>query len=221
MSKIKVLDSLVASRIAAGEVIDRPAAIARELLDNAIDASPTEITVDVMGGGIEYLSVSDNGCGIDKDDLPLTVKPHATSKISTLDDLYHLSTMGFRGEALYSIAAVSTLTVSSSGWTYTSDNTTDGILTKGGCESGCTVTSQNLFAQLPARRAFLKRDQSEAQLIRNTFLSKAMPFYDIHFRYIQNGALKIDLPVRKTLQDRVLDILTIDERLIRDRKSVV
>ncbi|MGN0906277.1 MAG: DNA mismatch repair endonuclease MutL, partial [Bullifex sp.] len=82
-------------------------------------------------------------------------------------------------------------------------------------ESGCTVTSRNLFDQLPARRAFLKRDQSEAQLIRSTFLSKAMPFYQIHFRYIQNGVLKIDLPVRKTLQDRVMDILTADERIIR------
>ncbi|MGN0907513.1 MAG: ATP-binding protein, partial [Bullifex sp.] len=121
MSKIRILDSLVASRIAAGEVIDRPAAIARELIDNAIDAHPTEITVECKGGGVEYLSVTDNGNGIDKDDLPLTVKPHATSKISSLDDLYHLSTMGFRGEALYSIAAVSTPTISSSGWTYTCD----------------------------------------------------------------------------------------------------
>ena len=215
MAQIRVLDSLVASRIAAGEVIDRPAAIARELIDNAIDAGPTEITVDVRGGGSEYLSVSDNGSGIRKEDLPLTVKPHATSKIATLDDLYHLSTMGFRGEALYSIAAVSTLSISSGGWTYTCDNSTEGTLTKGGTERGTVVTSQNLFAQLPARRAFLKRDQSEAQLIRNTFLSKAMPFYQIHFRYYANGALKIDLPVRKTLRDRVLDIMTIDERLIR------
>ena len=160
MAKIKVLDRLVAARIAAGEVIDRPAAIARELIDNSIDAKASEISVDVRGGGIESLSVIDNGCGIDKEDLPLTTQPHATSKISMIDDLYHLNTMGFRGEALYSISSVSKLSISSNGWTYTTDGSIDGELSKGGCEKGTRITSENLFGALPVRRSFLKRDSS-------------------------------------------------------------
>lgn len=215
MSKIKVLDRIVAARIAAGEVIDRPAAIARELIDNSIDAKATEISIDVRGGGIESLSVIDNGCGIEKDDLPLTTQPHATSKISDLDDLYHLNTMGFRGEALYSISSVSKLTISSNGWTYVANCTTDGELTKGGCEKGTRITSEDLFKSLPVRRSFLKRESSEAQLIKNTFISKAMAFENIHFKYYQDGALKIDLPNRNTLKDRVLDILTLDQKLLR------
>ena len=215
MAKIKVLDRLVAARIAAGEVIDRPAAIARELIDNSIDAKASEISVDVRGGGIESLSVIDDGCGIEKDDLPLTTQPHATSKISQLDDLYHLNTMGFRGEALYSISSVSKLSISSNGWTYTADCTTDGELTKGGCERGTRITSEELFKNLPVRRSFLKREASEAQLIKNTFISKAMAFENIHFKYYQDGALKLDLPKRNTLMDRVLDILTIDQKLMR------
>lgn len=215
MAKIKVLDRLVAARIAAGEVIDRPAAIARELIDNSIDAKASEISVDVRGGGIESLSVIDNGCGIDKEDLPLTTQPHATSKISMIDDLYHLNTMGFRGEALYSISSVSKLSISSNGWTYTTDGSIDGELSKGGCEKGTRITSENLFGALPVRRSFLKRDSSEAQLIKNTFISKAMAFEAIHFKYYQDGALKVDLPIRNTLKDRVLDILTLDSKLNR------
>ncbi len=113
MSRINTLDPIVAARIAAGEVIDRPQAIARELIDNAIDAGADDITLTIEGGGITLLSVADNGEGIEKEDLPLTVQRHATSKIKTLEDLYHIRSLGFRGEALYSISAVSKLTIAS------------------------------------------------------------------------------------------------------------
>ena len=113
MGIIKCLDNLVAQRIAAGEVIDRPNSVVRELVDNSIDAGSTEITLYLEGGGIDKIKIVDNGSGIAKEDLPLSIKRHATSKISTLDDLYHLKSLGFRGEALYSIAAVSRLTIAS------------------------------------------------------------------------------------------------------------
>ncbi len=220
MGKINTLDPVVAARIAAGEVIDRPQSLARELIDNAIDAGADDITLSLEGGGIDLLRVSDNGSGIEKEDLPLTVKRHATSKISTVDDLYHLSSMGFRGEALYSIASVAELVIASSyqgapAWTFTVDNGVEKGLTKGGPDAGTTVTVRNLFEDIPARRSFLKRPSSEATLCRNVLLQKAMAFPSIHFRYRQDGALKLDLPPAKSLFDRVMDILTLDEKLPR------
>lgn len=220
MGKINTLDPVVAARIAAGEVIDRPQSLARELIDNALDAHATEITLSVEGGGIDRLRVIDNGSGIEKEDLPLTIKRHATSKISTIDDLYHLSSMGFRGEALYSISSVSKLTIASAcngedAWTFSIDNGEGETLKKGGPDQGTTVTVEGLFEAIPARRSFLKRAQAEATLCRNTLLQKAMAFPEIHFRYRQDGALKIDLPAQKRLFDRVLDILTLDEKLPR------
>ena len=114
MPQIRRLDSRLSARIAAGEVIERPQSVVRELLDNAVDAGAKEITLSIRGGGIDEILVSDDGGGIMKDDLPLAVTQYATSKIATLDDLYHLHTMGFRGEALHSISAVSRLTIASS-----------------------------------------------------------------------------------------------------------
>lgn len=220
MGRINTLDSVVAARIAAGEVIDRPQSVARELLDNAIDAGAMDITLSVRNGGMGFLSVSDNGEGIQEEDLPLTVKRHATSKIHSVDDLYHLSSLGFRGEALYSVSAVSRLTIASSymgapAWTYTVDNGIEEGLVKGGPDQGTTVTVEDLFKEIPARRSFLKREASEAQLCRSILLQKAMAFPKIHFRYIQEGTIKVDLPARATRYDRVLDILTLDEKVAR------
>jgi len=220
MARIESLESTVAARIAAGEVIERPASVARELLDNAIDSGANEITLEIKDGGITYLSVADNGCGIEKDDLPLTAEPHATSKIKSLDDLYSLSTLGFRGEALYSIAAVSDFTVSSSyqgreAYTYSVSNGRKGTVRKGGPDEGTIVTSENLFSEIPARKAFLKRPSSEAVLIKNTLLSKAMAYPGIHFKMIQDGAIRIDLPSRKNKAERTLDIATDEESIPR------
>ncbi|MCR5731865.1 MAG: DNA mismatch repair endonuclease MutL [Sphaerochaetaceae bacterium] len=220
MGRINTLDSVVAARIAAGEVIDRPQSVARELIDNAIDAKASEITLTVEGGGIELLSVKDNGSGIEKDDLEKTIERHATSKISSVDDLYHLSTLGFRGEALYSVSAVSRLTIASSymgeeAYTLIVDNGRVLGIKKGGPDSGTVVTVEDLFGQIPARRSFLKRPSSEATLVRNMLLSKAMAFPEITFRYYQDGALRLHLPARASRFDRVLDIITEDEKLNR------
>ena len=110
--RIHELNKLVAQRIAAGEVIERPSSVVRELIDNAIDAQSTSITLKLKNGGIDEICLIDDGIGINKDDLQITTDSHTTSKVNNIDDLYHLKTMGFRGEALYSIAAVSNLTIS-------------------------------------------------------------------------------------------------------------
>ena len=216
MSQIKKLDSTLAARIAAGEVIERPQSIVRELMDNAIDAGADEITLSIRGGGIDEIRLSDNGKGIMKEDLPLAVMQYATSKIEKLDDLYHLGTMGFRGEALHSICAVARLSVSSSWnserpWTLVVDNMKAEPLVPAGPDRGTVVTVENLFSMIPARRNFLKRPQSEGTLCRNTFLAKAMAFENIQFTFYQDGAMKISLPKRRTVFDRVMDILTLDE----------
>lgn len=220
MSEIKKLDPMLSSRIAAGEVIERPQSVARELIDNAIDAHADEIALSLTGGGIDELVVTDNGKGIMKEDLPAAVLQYATSKISEPDDLYHIHTMGFRGEALHSVAAVSRLTISSSykgesPWTLCVDNNEVFPLTPGGPDRGTIVKVENLFSQIKARRSFLKRPSSEANLCRNMLLSKAMAFPEIHFTFIQDGAIRADLPKRSTLFDRVMDILTLDESFSR------
>ncbi len=218
--EIKSLDSTLRARIAAGEVIERPQSVARELIDNAIDAGADEITLSIRGGGIDMLTLIDNGKGISREDLPLAVTQYATSKIEKLDDLYHLSSMGFRGEALHSVAAVSKLTIASSWkgeqpWTYVVDNTKEVSLTQQGPEKGTIVTVENLFSEIPARRSFLKRPASEGTLCRNVLLSKAMPFENIHFTFIQDGAIRTDLPKRVSLFDRVLDIFCEEENFNR------
>ena len=218
--EIKSLDSTLRARIAAGEVIERPQSVARELIDNAIDAGADEITLSIRGGGIDELMLTDNGKGISREDLPLAVTQYATSKISKLDDLYHLKSMGFRGEALHSVAAVSKLTIASSWkgqqpWTYVVDNTREISLTPQGPDRGTVVKVEDLFSEIPARRSFLKRPASEGTLCRNVLLSKAMPFENIHFTFIQDGAIRSDLPKRGTLFDRVLDIFCEDEAFNR------
>lgn len=218
--EIKPLESTLRARIAAGEVIERPQSVARELIDNAIDAGADEITLSIRGGGIDELTLTDNGKGISKEDLPLAVTQYATSKIAKLDDLYHLSSMGFRGEALHSVAAVSRLTIASSWngqqpWTYVVDNTKEISLTPQGPDRGTVVKVEDLFSEIPARRSFLKRPASEAALCRNVMLSKAMPFENIHFTFIQDGVIRSDLPKRGSLFDRVLDIFCEDEAFNR------
>ena len=151
------LNPLVAQRIAAGEVIERPSSVIRELIDNSLDAGSTSITVSVTEGGIEEMRVLDDGSGIAKDDLPLLGESHATSKIRDLDDLYHITSMGFRGEALYSIAAVSSITIASNGYEITIDNGKRGEILSSTTASGTLVIVKYLFGELPARRQFLKR----------------------------------------------------------------
>lgn len=199
---VKKLDAEVARKIAAGEVIDRPNAIVRELMDNSIDSGAKSITVEISGGGIEKIRIVDDGCGMSKEDLQNCARPHATSKISSEIDLLNLTTLGFRGEALSSIAAVSRLSITSGGWKMRASITEDHILEPQANITGTIVQSEGLFENFPARRQFLKRPATEALMCKNTFIEKTLAHPEIAFRFIQDGEIKIDLPQNQSLKER-------------------
>ena len=216
--RIQRLDPLVAQRIAAGEVIERPASVVRELVDNALDAGSSEIIVSLEEGGLREIQVIDNGTGIQSDDLPLLCESHATSKVRELDDLYHITSMGFRGEALYSIAAVSRITIQSSyrgerAHQITVDNGVRGEVEAGGPPLGTIVTVENLFAELPARRQFLKRPATEATMARQLLIQKALAFPSISFRFIQDGKLRLHLEPN-CARGRVIDVLALNQPIV-------
>ena len=170
-SKIRVLDKHVADKIAAGEVVDRPVSIVKELVENAIDAGADSIAVEIREGGKAYIRVTDNGCGIAADEVEIAFRRHATSKISTAQDLGSILTLGFRGEALASICAVSRVEVI----TKTADAKTGRrVIADGseiaknyptGCPDGTTITVRDLFYNVPARYKFLASDGAEARRI--------------------------------------------------------
>ena len=198
MGKINVLSFAVANLIAAGEVVDRPASVIKELMENAIDAGADRITVEIQHGGITLMRVADNGCGMEKEDLPVAIKRHATSKIKEAADLDGITTLGFRGEALAAIAAVSDLRII----TRTANAPFGSILTakagevldiaEQGCPVGTTVIVENLFANVPARRKFLKKDVSEAIAV-GTYVEKiALSRPDIAIRLIADGTMRLD-----------------------------
>ena len=207
---IKLLDARLASRIAAGEVIERPQSVLREFLDNSLDAGASEIRIEIEGGGIDRLSVIDNGSGISRADLEVLGNRHATSKLHDENGLYSITTLGFRGEALYSIGAVSRLTIKSrsaetgEASTLVIDNGTREPITPTGPDRGTIATSEDLFSDIPARRAFLKRPQTEAQMIRALVVSKALAFPSVRFTLVSDGAIRLDWPKAETLKKRVM-----------------
>lgn len=189
MGKIQVLSEQIANRIAAGEVVERPASIVKELVENSLDAKATAITVSILDGGIREIRVTDNGEGISSEDMPLTILKHATSKIYTLQDLERIYSMGFRGEALASIAAVSMLTIKSR--VPESDAGTE-LFAKGGkveyireagTPEGTSVVVENLFYNTPARLKFLKKPGSEAAAISDIVSRLILARPDISLRY--------------------------------------
>lgn len=207
---IRKLDPIVANRIAAGEVVERPSSALRELLDNSIDSKATKITVHLLEGGIRSLTVTDNGCGMDEDDLLACTESHATSKIRTLDDLYSLSTMGFRGEALCSICAVSRLTIQSGGKSICVDNGTKGEIRISSVNEGTVVTMEDLFENIPARKQFLKRSSSEASDCRKVFIEKALGFENIEFLFFNEGVLELHFQACDR-KKRSIDIMNLDK----------
>ncbi len=193
MGRIRILGSETYRLIAAGEVIERPASALRELLDNAIDAGATEIRVEISGGGTELLRVSDNGQGMSKEDLELSIQEHATSKIEKADDLLRVKTLGFRGEALASIAAVASIEIlsktesSDSGWRLLAEPGDRPILEASPARRGTTVSVKALFERFPARRQFLKRPSSEAAQCRQVFVERALAHPLIGFVWSSGG----------------------------------
>lgn len=202
---VHTLNPEVARKIAAGEVIDRPNAIIRELMDNAIDSKPSSITVEILGGGIEKIRIIDDGCGMSKDDLLICAKPHTTSKISSETDLMNLQTLGFRGEALSSIASVSRLSIQSGGWKIRKNILQDDQIEETALTKGTIIQSEGLFDSFPARRIFLKRPGSEGIMCKNTFIEKALSKPEIAFKFISDGVTKVELPIVNSLKERFLD----------------
>jgi DNA mismatch repair protein MutL len=199
MGRIKALDNLTISKIAAGEVVERPVAVVKELVENALDAGATEIVVDIEDGGRKLIRVSDNGTGMSREDAEMCLKSHSTSKLGSVDDLERVHTLGFRGEALHSIGAVSNLTVTTcdnenaEGWRVRMEGGADKPLESAARARGSTVEVENLFYNIPARRKFIKSARSEIQAV-NSMMSKMIVAYPgVAFTQTHNGA-----PVFKT-----------------------
>lgn len=199
---VRTLNPEVARKIAAGEVIDRPNAIIRELMDNSIDAGASSITVEISSGGIDKIRIIDDGSGMTQEDLQNCARPHATSKIESEIDLMNLSTLGFRGEALASIAAVARLSIQSGGYKMRASITEDHIIEAVTPIKGTIVHSEGLFENFPARRQFLKRPATEGIMCRNTFIEKALARPDIAFRFVTDGETKLDLPAGQSIKER-------------------
>jgi len=197
--RIRILPPDTAKRIAAGEVIERPASVLRELLDNALDAGASVIEADLEGGGIASLRVTDDGRGMGPEDLALSILPHATSKIAELDDLLTARTLGFRGEALASVAAVARLSILSAErdgvpHLLTSVPGSPASVEPAAGRPGTTVRVRGLFDSYPARKLFLKRPATESALCRQALVDKAIPFPSTAFRLFTEGALSLFLP---------------------------
>ncbi len=199
---VRELEPSVARKIAAGEVIDRPAAVVRELLDNAIDSGAGKITAEIAGGGIESIRVADDGCGMTRDDLGLCAHTHATSKIAREDDLLSLTTLGFRGEALSSINAVARLEITTTRDGREAWKLIDGRVEPSRCAKGTIVGVSGLFENFPARRQFLKRPAAETSLCRQAFTEKALAWPTVEFRLTVDGKPRDVLPRVETYRDR-------------------
>lgn len=193
---INVLSPQVANLIAAGEVVDRPASVIKELMENAIDVGATEITVEIKHGGITFMRVSDNGCGMSREDVPVCIKRHATSKIRSENDLDGISTLGFRGEALAAIGSVSVLKIFTKphgalmGTQLTSVSGEVTEIVEAGCRDGTTVIVEELFANVPARRKFLKKDTSEALAVLAVVEKMALSSPELAVKFISDGVIR-------------------------------
>jgi DNA mismatch repair protein MutL len=206
---IRQLPPNLINQIAAGEVIERPASVVKELLENSVDAGATRIEVSIVGGGTEMIRISDNGCGMTADQLPLCLASHATSKLPTDEDLFHVKTLGFRGEALASIGSVSQLTIRSRTEGETAGNE---IQVRGGvveppqpcgCPVGTVMEVRNLFFNTPVRHRFLKTAQTEKGHIVEAFTRIALANSQIHFVLNNNDKPLYDLPVTERWSDRI------------------
>ncbi|MBM7854143.1 DNA mismatch repair protein MutL [Desulfohalotomaculum tongense] len=209
MAKIRVLDQNTADKIAAGEVIERPLSVVKELVENALDAGAGRITVDIKDGGTTSITVSDNGCGIEPEDAALAFSRHATSKISRVEDLLSISTLGFRGEALPSIAAVSKVTMLTRvpqrdegiKLQVEGGNITDQA--PAGCPPGTKITVQDLFYNTPARKKHLKRPSAEAGLISDLVARLALSRPDVSFKFTSQNRILLETPGNDKLIDTI------------------
>lgn len=216
--RVALLETSVAERIAAGEVIERPASIVKELVENAVDAGATRIWIDLRDGGQSFLRVIDDGCGMGRDDAVLALNRFATSKIRTWDDMENLHTLGFRGEALPSIVAVSRLELLTRdigapvGTRIVARSTDPLTVEEAGCPEGTTATVTELFFNTPARRKFLKSSVAETSRVVELVGRFALLHTNIHFRLMSGEREHLNLPVQYGLQERVKRIWSLEPR---------
>ena len=213
MNNIKLLDSSTINKIAAGEVIERPASVIKELIENSIDAMSSVITIEIEDGGKKYIRVTDNGTGINKDDVDYAFLRHSTSKINSVEDLQSLSTLGFRGEALASIASVSQLEII----TRTKDSISGihvfinggEVLKKSevGCPIGTTIILRNLFYNVPVRQKFLKSDTIEASYISDIIYRLSLGNPGLKFKYIKDNKVIINTPGKQDIRSTIYSLL--------------
>lgn len=212
MAQIKVLDQSTINKIAAGEVIERPSSVVKELVENAIDAGASAITVEIKDGGCSFIRITDNGSGIPKDQIQLAFLRHSTSKIKSVEDLLTISSLGFRGEALSSIAAVSQvelITKTADGLTgsrYLIDGGKEKSLEEIGAPDGTTFLVRNLFYNTPARRKFLKTGTTEGNYISDLIEKLALSHPEISFRFISGGQNKLYTSGNGTLKDVIYGV---------------
>lgn len=213
MPSINVLPREVAELIAAGEVVERPASVIKEMVENCIDASATHVTVEIQRGGITYMRVTDDGCGISHTDVPLAFLRHATSKIKNGEDLEKIGTLGFRGEALAATSSVSKIELYSKtadedfGTHYIIEGGVEVLYEEIGCEKGTTIIVRDLFYNTPARMKFLKKDVTEANSVAAVVERAALSHPEISFRLIRDGKTTLTTPGDGKLQSAIYCIL--------------
>ena len=212
MPNIHVLDQNTINKIAAGEVIERPASVVKELLENAIDAKATAVTVEIREGGISFIRVTDNGCGIEKEEIPLAFLRHSTSKIQSVEDLFTVSSLGFRGEALSSIAAVGQVELitktsrSLTGNRYQIEGGQERGMEEIGAPDGTTFIVRNLFYNTPVRRKFLKTPMTEGAHVADLVEKIALSHPEISIRFIQNNQNKLHTSGNHNLKDIIYTV---------------
>ena len=200
MARIICLSPQISNMIAAGEVVERPGSVAKELIENSIDAGASRIAVEIKNGGVTYLRITDNGCGIDRDDVRVAFLRHATSKISSAADLDQIRTLGFRGEALAAVAAVSRVDMITrsrfceEGTQITLDAGKEIDFVETGCPVGTTIVIRDLFFNIPARMKFLKKDATEGSYVEASLVHAALSRPDISFQFIRDGKTVITTP---------------------------
>jgi DNA mismatch repair protein MutL len=217
VAKVQVLPDALVNQIAAGEVVERPASVVKELVENALDAGAARITVEVDGGGIERLVVTDDGCGMVPEDARLALQRHATSKIRTAQDLTAIGTLGFRGEALPSIASVARLSLATSpdrsglGTEVVADRGALPVVAPARHPQGTTVTVEDLFGNVPARRKFLKSPEAELRAVSKACIALALSRPDVHFTLVSRGRNVLDLPPAPSAASRFTELLGASE----------
>ncbi len=210
---IQLMSDTLASQVAAGEVVERPASVVKELTENSIDAGASAVRVEIRRGGVSLIKVTDDGCGMSKTDAQMCLLRHATSKLRRVEDLFDIRQLGFRGEALPSIASVSQLTLTTrraqdvEGWRVSCEGGEMALLMNAGCAPGTEIAIANLFFNTPVRRKFLKSDETEAGHVEHQVRLHALAFPKVRFTFVRDGAVVFDVAGTHDLRLRIADFI--------------